>query len=77
MKVSTFLRTLLRDPLNYEIIRQNGSHRTLESSSGYPRLLFSGHEGDEMGPIRIKNVLTNQIGLSVDEAIRLLQDGRL
>lgn len=71
------LRILSRRPLNYEIVRQHGSHRTMRSTSGYPQLMFSGHEGDEVGSTRVKKVFTDQVGLSEAEAIRLLREGRI
>jgi predicted RNA binding protein YcfA (HicA-like mRNA interferase family) len=77
MKVSEFLRILLRKPLEYEIERQKGSHRTMTSSNGFGRLLFSGHEGDEVGPTRIKKILVDQVGLTEEQAIRLLREGKL
>lgn len=77
LKVSDLLRVLMRKPLEYEIDRQKGSHRTMKSSQGYPQLLFTGHEGDEMGPTRVKKMLVDQVGLSQEQAIKLLQEGKL
>lgn len=77
MKVSELLRVLLRKPLEYEIERQKGSHRTMKSSNGYGQLLFSGHEGDEVGPTRVRKILVDQVGLSEEEAIKLIREGKL
>lgn len=49
----------------------------MKSSQGYPQLLFTGHEGDEMGPTRVKKMLVDQVGLSQEQAIKLLQEGKL
>lgn len=76
MKVAEVLRVLKRRPLNYEIVRQGGSHRVMRSGSGYPQLMFSGHEGDEVGSTRVKKLFVDQVGLSEVEALRLLREGK-
>lgn len=72
LKSSQLLALLQREPLGYEILRQRGSHRRLRSRNGYPDLGFSFH-----GPVTIpgglvKKILVGDVGLSEDEARRLL-----
>ncbi|MFE0658501.1 type II toxin-antitoxin system HicA family toxin [Streptomyces sp. NPDC058876] len=71
MKASALLGVLLRQPLGYVIVRQKGSHRILRSEN-YPQLLFSFHDGVTVPPGLVRKYLVNDIGLSVNEALRLL-----
>jgi predicted RNA binding protein YcfA (HicA-like mRNA interferase family) len=66
------LRILRRRPLEYEIVRQGGSHRRLESPNGYPALLFAFHDGDSLPPGLVKKILVDDVGLSPEEALDLL-----
>jgi len=72
MKAATFLAVLKREPLAYKIIRQKGSHRTLEAD-GRPRLLWSYGDSATVPPGVIRKYLVNQIGLSESEALDLLK----
>jgi predicted RNA binding protein YcfA (HicA-like mRNA interferase family) len=72
MKAGKFLAVLMREPLNYQIARQRGSHRTLEAA-GRPKLLWSFHDGADVPPGVIRKYLVNQVGLSESEALALLK----
>lgn len=71
MKANDLLAVLLREPLNYEIIRQNGSHRQLRAS-GRPNVLFSYHSGATVPPRTVRKILVKDVGLDADEALALL-----
>ena len=72
LKADRLLAILKRKPLSYRIVRQEGSHRWLESSSGYPPLEFAFHKGREVPPHIVKKVLTKDVGLSAEEARTLV-----
>jgi predicted RNA binding protein YcfA (HicA-like mRNA interferase family) len=72
LKSGRLLAVLMRKPLSYAIARQGGSHRTLVSSTGYPQLLFSFHDGVTIPPAAVKKILTKDIGLSEQAALKLL-----
>lgn len=71
MKARELLSILMREPLNYEIARQRGSHRRLKSP-GRPSLTFAFHDGATVGPGLVRKVLCRDVGLSEDEALRVL-----
>ncbi len=72
MRAPELLAILTREPLNYRIVRQRGSHRRLESDSGYPPLGFAWHDGVTIPPGLVRKVLTKDVGLPTEEALRLL-----
>lgn len=63
---------LQREPLAYEIVRQKGSHRRLRSRNGHPDLGFSFHDGATIPAGLVRKVLVAEVGLSEDDARRLL-----
>jgi predicted RNA binding protein YcfA (HicA-like mRNA interferase family) len=71
MKARDLLAVLLRDPLNYEVVRQRGSHRRLKAS-GRPPITFSFHDRATVGPGAVKKVLCRDVGLGEEEALKLL-----
>jgi predicted RNA binding protein YcfA (HicA-like mRNA interferase family) len=71
LKSQQLLRILQREPLAYEVVRQRGSHRTLESPNGYPKLGFSFHDGVTIPGRTVKKVLVKDVGLDENEAIEL------
>jgi predicted RNA binding protein YcfA (HicA-like mRNA interferase family) len=71
MRAQALLAVLLRKPLSYKIVRQNGSHRRLEAD-GRPAITFAYHNRATVGPVAVKKVLVNDVGLSVEDALRLL-----
>jgi predicted RNA binding protein YcfA (HicA-like mRNA interferase family) len=72
MRGRELLRVLNREPLNYDVIRQRGSHRKLESANGYPPLVFSFHDRQEIPPRVVRKILVQDVGLAEHEALRLV-----
>jgi predicted RNA binding protein YcfA (HicA-like mRNA interferase family) len=72
LKARQLLSILKRAPLNYSIARQNGSHRLLESASGYPDLRFSFHDRQTLPPGLVRKILVDDVGLTPEEATGLL-----
>lgn len=72
LKAQQLLAILRREPLGYEIVRQKGSHRRLRSRNGHPDVGFSFHDGITIPPGLVKKVLVADVGLSEDEARKLL-----
>jgi len=72
MKADRLLRILMRAPLNYRTLRVTGSHRILVSDD-YPQLTFWPHHGKEITPKVVKHFFINRVGLSIQEALELLQ----
>jgi predicted RNA binding protein YcfA (HicA-like mRNA interferase family) len=68
LKARRLLSILCREPLAYAIARQKGSHRRLESSNGYPPLVFSFHDKQTIPPGLVRRVLVNDVGLSEQDA---------
>lgn len=67
LKAQQLLRILLRKPLSYKVVRQNGSHRWLEAD-GRPEVLFAWHDKATVPPSRVKKLLVTRIGLTEEEA---------
>jgi predicted RNA binding protein YcfA (HicA-like mRNA interferase family) len=72
LKARQFLALLRRKPLRYRVVAQQGSHRKLESDSGYPPIGLSYHDKDTVPPGVVRKYLLEYIGLSEEEAKRLL-----
>ena len=72
MKAHELLTILMRNPLNYMIMRTRGSHRTL-ISNGRPRILFAYHGSEELSGFKVKKILVNGVGLSESEALEVLR----
>lgn len=72
MKAPALLAVLKAQPLGYEVKRQNGSHRRLVSANGYPPLTFSFHDNVTIPPRTVKAILTDDVGLTDEQAIGLL-----
>jgi predicted RNA binding protein YcfA (HicA-like mRNA interferase family) len=71
MKAKRLLAVLMREPLNYRIVRQRGSHRTLKAP-GRPPLSFAFHDREEVRPSTVRKMLVKQVGLEEAEALDLL-----
>ena len=71
MKITRLLRIICSEPLNYRILRIHGSHRFLVSSN-YPSFVLSTHHGREVPSNKVKSILINEIGLSEEEAWKLI-----
>jgi predicted RNA binding protein YcfA (HicA-like mRNA interferase family) len=71
MKAKRLLAMLMREPLNYRIVRQRGSHRTM-AAPGRPTVRFAWHDGKEIRPSQVRAFLVQQVGLEEQEALDLL-----
>lgn len=58
--------------LGYVVVRQKGSHRQLKATDR-PRVSLSYAEGDDVPPGVTRKVLVTIVGLSEDEALKLLE----
>ncbi len=72
LKGRELFAVLRREPLAYDVARQKGSHRTLESSNGYPKLMFSFHNNATIPPGLVRKVLVRDVGLDEARALELL-----
>lgn len=66
------LKVLEGPKLQYSVVRQRGSHRILNSAAGYPPLTFAFSDNEMLGPVMVKRILTQGVGLSEDEAMEVL-----
>ena len=71
MKARELLAILVREPLNYEVVRQRGSHRRLKAP-GRPPITISFHDRATVAPGVVKKVLGRDVGLGEEEALKLL-----
>lgn len=71
LKAPRLLSILQRKPLCYRVVAQSGSHRKLESPD-YPDLNFAWHDNQTLPGGLVKRVLTKRVGLSEEEAKKLL-----
>ena len=71
MKARDLLAVLMREPLSYKIARQRGSHRRL-AAPGRPSLTFAFHDRATVGPGLVRKVLCRDVGLSEEDALKLL-----
>lgn len=62
----------MRPPLGYRLVRQTGSHSVWESPSGYPQLRLAFHDRAELPPGLVRSILIKRVGLTEEEALRLL-----
>ena len=70
MKARRLLAILMREPLNYRVVRQRGSHRTLRAP-GRPQVVFAFHSRDLL-PREVRKALVKQVGLAESDALDLL-----
>jgi predicted RNA binding protein YcfA (HicA-like mRNA interferase family) len=71
MKAKRLLAILMREPLNYRIVRQRGSHRWL-AAPGRRSFPFAWHDGQTVPPHHVRRVLVSEAGLAEHEARDLL-----
>jgi predicted RNA binding protein YcfA (HicA-like mRNA interferase family) len=71
MKAKRLLAVLMREPLNYRVVRQAGSHRILKAPER-PTLVFHFHDREEVWPVRVRDMLVKRVGLEEAEALDLL-----
>lgn len=79
VKAPQLLRVLLREPLAYEIKKKQGSrkrkgtsHRKLVSRNGYPDIGFAFHDKKTIPGGVVKKILTQDVGLTEEEARKLI-----
>lgn len=65
-------RVLRGKPLQYQVVRQTGSHRKLESPNGYPPLILAFHSSRTIPPNVVRKILVQDVGLTEEEARALL-----
>jgi predicted RNA binding protein YcfA (HicA-like mRNA interferase family) len=70
MKARRLLAILMREPLNYRVVRQTGSHRVLRAP-GRPKIVFAFHSR-ELKPREVRHVLVREAGLAEADALDLL-----
>ncbi len=62
------LRTLLERKLGYQLAgNKGGSHRKYRHATR-PPVTLAFHDGDEIGPALVRDILVKQVGLTIDEA---------
>lgn len=71
VKARVLLAALRREPLAYRVVRQEGSHRTLQAE-GRPDLHFAFHDGATVGGSLVRRILVKDVGLTEDEAREVL-----
>ena len=71
MKAKRLLAVLERQPLGYEVVRQSGSHRRMQSP-GHPPLTFAFHDGATIPAGLVRKILVKDVGLDEEEARKLL-----
>lgn len=71
LKARKLLAILQREPLNYEIVRVHGSHKTLKSPE-YPRVLFAFHDTRTIPPGLVRKILEKDVGLTAAQAADIL-----
>jgi predicted RNA binding protein YcfA (HicA-like mRNA interferase family) len=71
LRARKLLAILMREPLNYRIVRQRGSHRSL-AAPGRPNVKFAWHDRVTVGGRLVRHTLVNDVGLEESEARDLL-----
>ena len=71
LRARALLAVLCREPLNYRVVRQAGSHRRLEAPDR-PALTLAFHDRATIAPGLVRKILVGYVGLPEDEARRLL-----
>ncbi|WP_445152310.1 type II toxin-antitoxin system HicA family toxin [Baekduia sp. Peel2402] len=71
MKAKRLLAILTREPLNYRVARQRGSHRWMVAPGREP-FPFAWHDRRTLAPGEVREVLVCKVGLDEDEARDLL-----
>lgn len=71
MKAKRLLAILMREPLNYRVVRTRGSHRRVKAPGRRP-FTFAYHDRETLSPGQVRDVLVSEVGLAPDEALDLL-----
>ncbi len=72
MRWPELYRVLSRKPLQYRIVRQSGSHKTLQSETGYPELNLAFHDDHELAGGLVRKILCKDVGLTDTQARKLI-----
>jgi predicted RNA binding protein YcfA (HicA-like mRNA interferase family) len=73
LKAKKLKRVLMRKPLSYRVVGQEGSHCKLESKNGYPPIDFVHHDKDNVPPGLVRRMLVHRVGLTEPEARKLIK----
>lgn len=67
-------KVLKKKPLRYVVSPApgGGSGKKLTSPEGFPELILHFHNNAQLAPGLIRNIMVKQIGLTEEEALRLL-----
>ncbi|HST56802.1 MAG TPA: type II toxin-antitoxin system HicA family toxin [Solirubrobacteraceae bacterium] len=71
LKARKLLSILKAAPLNYQVIRQKGSHRHMEAE-GRGRVLFAFHDRETIPGGMVRKILVDQVGLDEEDARKLI-----
>jgi predicted RNA binding protein YcfA (HicA-like mRNA interferase family) len=67
------MRTLLERELGYYVAsNKGGSHRKYRHETR-PPVTLAFHDGDEIGPALVRDILVKQVGLTMDEAKEVMR----
>jgi len=71
LKARRLLSILMAKPLEYAVVRQDGSHRRMKAP-GLPAITFSFHDGATIPGGMVRTILVKQVGLDEEQARRLI-----
>jgi len=71
VKARKLLRILQREPLNYRVTRQAGSHRRLVAPN-HPPITWGFHDRRTLSPGEVRDILVKDVGLDEETALHLL-----
>ncbi|MFD4438097.1 type II toxin-antitoxin system HicA family toxin [Bacillus safensis] len=69
---ATKLRQILKKRLGYTMVPGSGGSHTWFKTEGRPDIRWAYHNGRNLAPREVRNVLVQQAGLSIDEAKEVL-----
>ncbi|MBJ7480329.1 type II toxin-antitoxin system HicA family toxin [Rhodococcus sp. (in: high G+C Gram-positive bacteria)] len=73
---ATKLKSILKKKLGYRAVPKSGSgSHTKLRSEGRPDLLWAFHNGVTIPPGLVRNILVVQVGLSIEEARKVVGNG--
>jgi len=74
MKSQRMLALLQRPPLNYQPKKGRGKGpHILLTAINRPLIIFAYHVGDTIPPHVVREILTKQAGLDIEEALRIVR----
>jgi predicted RNA binding protein YcfA (HicA-like mRNA interferase family) len=72
LKARQLLRVLGR--LGYRVSRHGGSSHRWLAAEGRPRVRFAYHDRATVPPHTVRDILLDQVGLTVEEALKVVHD---